>query len=1825
MVRRLVNRVLTAALLASMLTSTALLVAPAQRAAAEPEGNFGGAFSEDHKVYAHHPNWMANLPDDLLIGELSLPGTHNSGAILNNNLSQTQTLSFAQQLDAGIRVFDIRYVCKGKETADNTGPFDKLEYYHGSVNQNLDIVDIFDDFRVFLDANPRETILYSLKNESDNDPLGQPHQDTCGETRKQAAVDALLGDGRWADRFYVDTDEDGLDDNNERLKYGTAYANDAFDTDGDGFTDSHEVYRATTLYDPTKKQTYGTTTDVSTAHVGDGDDYVAPRLGELRGKMWDFKSGDFSQVVALHNLPQSPGGNDAYKVCTTEVTGCAYHVGADAVSDPADRADSREKIDVLADFIDEANASAAPYKDLYFADMSGSTFVIPREAARGEAGKSGINQPILNWLVNNHPTYTKVGILSMDFPGPGLISRIIHYNQRYGLLPKTPTTASWPAHTVGTTSYPARSYTLRSLQEPDPDFEVGVLKGDGPCPENSEVSVRMDTEDNNPSNEATGWLGGSFWDSNAVTLVFCRVPGQNHMWIPPTAGFYGLLKLGNRCPSFSNEITRTSDNEDTNNNNQTTGDFMANDLGPNSGYTGQFIGDSTRFTICSFNAADRPAGSTAGYPDLGFSYGVLGTPRPNAFAMDYGWVSADDEDTNNANTADPGFDSGAWGGMISGRLRYTVFHTMKVRGVGAPTLTTNPAQPANDGRVPVEYRGTNGNIQVTALTGIGNPAVLSDNPPNLKQRATFVIDTPTVKRWVPVALNSAGKATFNVSDLPPGDYDLTIIYDDQRAHFDSAQTTLKITVADDPTHPTITMTSPKSGAVLGGGTWNACASFDPNVTGDGICGRATSNDPIEGLRVNLRGPNNKWWDGTGFNANDPLVLDAPLHTQLSPIPNGVQFFMPVNPALMPTGSYLANIEAAETIAGTTMDVPFTFDNSAPVISFTNPPTAGTTYSAFNFGEQCQAPSQRGLCGFIDEFDSGIDQLDVTLQHNGGPFVLQNVQYIPVVGSPGRYAWWVPIEPDDIEGGNYVVDVHVVDKTNNEVSVQRGFALNAEPPEVTFTGPTLDALHTELLGGLADWPTPCTGGGTTRKVGRFCGTTTDDLGVTSVEFSIQNTAYQYYDFTTNTWDTTPAQYRPEVRKLLATSAGPWAIDFPGSLADGRYVVRVLAKDAHHGESEGVGLFVWDTTAPQVEVTISGEQGTGGWYKSAVAITGKDPGALTNTTCVATPSKVQVSTANGTGSVVCTDAFGRSSSPKSFSFKNDMTKPTVNFVTNPAASASGWYKSQPSVQATGTDNFDTTPQCEMVGSPTPVTNGVSVTGKCIDDAGNITTASKTLQIDSGLPTVSVSLTPNAANGLAGWYTSAPTGHATGTDALSGIDSCQADTAFAGADGQNKSISMTCNDKAGNTGTGISSVFKLDRVGPSVTVAPTPVLPDGANSWYVTKPTFSTTATDATSGVNTTTCSAPTAYGGVDSAAAVQTGSCKDNAGNFTLASSNPFKLDTVNPTATVAPKTAPNGTNGWYKTNPVIATSGTDATSGIDTCTADTPYAGGDTATATASGTCKDKAGRMGTANATAFKVDTTGPVVAVAPTTAPNGTNGWYKTNPVIGTTATDATSGVASCPPNAAYAGGDSASATATGSCTDNAGNTSSATSAPFKVDTVKPSVACPSTTPVFLLRQANASFVPVVSDSGSGANPAAASSVNTSQVGSFTTVVTGSDAAGNTNTATCTYQVTYELRTTRTLGTPRIAGLATSFGLSLHDATGANVSARTITLTPTFGHAASDRITWTGKGWSMTHKTSSTPGVYTIKLKASGDPVEHSFQYETNRLGALSQLLGLP
>jgi hypothetical protein len=110
-------------------------------------------FNSTDKIGYVRPDWMGELPDDLLLSELSIPGTHETMARHGYGHAPCQSLDLYHQLRAGIRALDIR-VRSVKE---------RWEIYHGDSAQQANFGHVLSTVVDFLTDHRDETVLMRIQ------------------------------------------------------------------------------------------------------------------------------------------------------------------------------------------------------------------------------------------------------------------------------------------------------------------------------------------------------------------------------------------------------------------------------------------------------------------------------------------------------------------------------------------------------------------------------------------------------------------------------------------------------------------------------------------------------------------------------------------------------------------------------------------------------------------------------------------------------------------------------------------------------------------------------------------------------------------------------------------------------------------------------------------------------------------------------------------------------------------------------------------------------------------------------------------------------------------------------------------------------------------------------------------------------------------------------------------------------------------------------------------------------------------------------------------------------------------------------------------------------------------------------------------------------------------------------------------------------------------------------------------------------------------------------------------------------------------------------
>lgn len=138
-------------------------------------------------VVAAGNDWMTPLNGTLPLSQFSIPGTHDSGARFEpiSGTAKCQNLTIGEQLAAGVRFLDIR--CRHMDNA--------FVIHHGQVYQNINFADVLNSTLGFLDANPGETVIMSVKEEHTPEGNSRSFEATFDSYVAQTPSRWLLGSG----------------------------------------------------------------------------------------------------------------------------------------------------------------------------------------------------------------------------------------------------------------------------------------------------------------------------------------------------------------------------------------------------------------------------------------------------------------------------------------------------------------------------------------------------------------------------------------------------------------------------------------------------------------------------------------------------------------------------------------------------------------------------------------------------------------------------------------------------------------------------------------------------------------------------------------------------------------------------------------------------------------------------------------------------------------------------------------------------------------------------------------------------------------------------------------------------------------------------------------------------------------------------------------------------------------------------------------------------------------------------------------------------------------------------------------------------------------------------------------------------------------------------------------------------------------------------------------------------------------------------------------------------------------------------------------------
>ena len=316
-----------------------------------------------------------------------------------------------------------------------------------------------------------------------------------------------------------------------------------------------------------------------------------------------------------------------------------------------------------------------------------------------------------------------------------------------------------------------------------------------------------------------------------------------------------------------------------------------------------------------------------------------------------------------------------------------------------------------------------------------------------------------------------------------------------------------------------------------------------------------------------------------------------------------------------------------------------------------------------------------------------------------------------------------------------------------------------------------------------------------------------------------------------------------------------------------------------------IFAPAASAAPLTVTCNGGSCLSGWYKVNITVAfAWDPAGVTSTSGCDT----QTISSDMTRHFNCVVSYGGTpptQATASFDVKRDATPPTVTGASpTRGPDSKGWYNHPVGINFNGSDATSGLAGCNATTYGGPDSASASFSGTCTDNAGNVSGPASfgPIKYDATPPSVSLSLSRGPDSN--GWYNHPVDFHASGSDNLSGIASCNSGTIGGGG-----SVAASCTDNAGNSGSAGTSV-NYDASAPSINSV-TLDRPADSNGWYNHPVTVTFHGTDGGSGIGS--CSAVN-YAGPDTNGTTVNGTCTDKAGNRAGGTSPSFKYDSTPPT-------------------------------------------------------------------------------------------------------------------------------------------------------------------------------------------------------------------------------------------------------------------------------------------------------------------------------------------
>ena len=135
-------------------------------------------------------SWMTAIDDDTKIAMLTIPGTHDAATSTCSAMGKCQTLTIPQQLECGVRAFDLR------PTMDNNTTLGNI--YHTILDTGVSMADAMTYFDNFLKAHPGEGIIVLMRYEIERQVFVRIEEDYYKSAMKNFLWDNKIYQSRMA-------------------------------------------------------------------------------------------------------------------------------------------------------------------------------------------------------------------------------------------------------------------------------------------------------------------------------------------------------------------------------------------------------------------------------------------------------------------------------------------------------------------------------------------------------------------------------------------------------------------------------------------------------------------------------------------------------------------------------------------------------------------------------------------------------------------------------------------------------------------------------------------------------------------------------------------------------------------------------------------------------------------------------------------------------------------------------------------------------------------------------------------------------------------------------------------------------------------------------------------------------------------------------------------------------------------------------------------------------------------------------------------------------------------------------------------------------------------------------------------------------------------------------------------------------------------------------------------------------------------------------------------------------------------------------------------